>query len=89
MAGVLGNMLKASSLGTHTNTQLLKDLERNSPTLEKISDTFLQLGGRLKIVTFYETEKLDRMKDLVCISTPLLVAVKLTSDYRSSIGNLP
>ena len=63
----LGNLLRASSLGGHTNVQLLKDLEHHSSRLEQVSDTFLQLGGSLKIVTFYEVDKMDMMSSLVSL----------------------
>lgn len=61
----MANFLRLSSLGTHTNAQLLRDLERNSSKLEQVSDTFLQLGGSLKIATFYEVERMDMMRSLV------------------------
>lgn len=68
-ATTLGNLLKASSLGRHTNTQLLKDLAVHSSTLEQVSDTFLQFGTSLRVVTFYETEKVDGLSSLVCYNS--------------------
>lgn len=52
-------------MGSHTNTQLMKDLERNSHTLSQISRSFVEHGHRLKIVSFVETEKMDWLNCLV------------------------
>lgn len=62
---MLGKALSVTSLGTHTNTQLIKDLDHHSSKLEQVSNTFLQLGGHLRITTFYELDKMDYMKSLV------------------------
>jgi hypothetical protein len=68
-AHLLGKMLKTASFGVNTNTTLLKDLEIHSPKLEQISDTFLQLGQALNIVSFYETDKMDYMSNVVRTTT--------------------
>lgn len=59
--GILSSILKACSLATSTNSQLTKDLERNSKVLENISRSFTDRGKKLKIFSFYETEKMDLM----------------------------
>jgi len=72
MATMLGKLLRAASLGTRTNVQLAKDLEPNSRVLERISESFVancteaENGYRdLKIVSCYETQKLDMLRSLV------------------------
>ncbi|KAH6950863.1 ankyrin repeat protein [Fusarium avenaceum] len=62
---MLSSVLKMGTLGTSTNTQLLKDLETNSRDLDRISKSFIARSKGLKIYSFYETEKLDMMKNLV------------------------
>lgn len=65
---MLSSVLKMGTLGTSTNSQLLKDLETNSRDLDRISKSFIARSKGLKIYSFYETEKLDMMKNLVSIS---------------------
>jgi hypothetical protein len=67
---MLGSILKASSLATSTNAQLTKDLERKSRALENISRSFIDRGKKLKIFSFYETEKMDLMNCKVNIKPP-------------------
>jgi hypothetical protein len=57
--------LEALQLGTTTNTNLLSDLKQNSETLRQISQQFVERGSKLKMKTFYETNKLDHMDCLV------------------------
>lgn len=64
-ATVLGQVMKCASLGASTNTILLKDLQQRSPKLEQVSNTFLQLAGKLRIVSFYELDKMDYMSSVV------------------------
>ena len=64
-ATVLGQVMKCASLGANTNTILLKDLQQHSPKLEQVSNTFLQLAGKLRIVSFYELNKMDYMNSVV------------------------
>lgn len=52
-------------MGSHTNSQLTRDLERNSHALSQISKSFVEHGHRLKIVSFVETEKMDWLNCLV------------------------
>jgi hypothetical protein len=65
---MLSSILKAGNLAIHTNAQLAKDLERDSRVLENISRSFVDSGKRLMIVSFYETEKMDKMNCRVTIS---------------------
>ncbi|KAJ0123855.1 hypothetical protein J7T55_012326 [Diaporthe amygdali] len=62
---IASRALKAGSMGSHTNSQLTRDLERNSSSLSQISKSFLQHGHRIKIVSFVETEKMDWLSCLV------------------------
>ncbi|KAI1409381.1 Alpha/Beta hydrolase protein [Hypoxylon sp. FL1857] len=63
-ANILGNVLKAASLGTSTNVQLARDLEPESKLLERISESFISNCGKIQIVSCYETSK---MKFLNCV----------------------
>lgn len=58
---MFSSILKAGSLATSTNSRLTKDLERKSRVLENISRSFTDRGKKLKIFSFYETEKMDLM----------------------------
>lgn len=53
-------------MGSHTNSQLTKDLDRNSSSLSQILKSFVQHGQRIKVVSFVETEKMDWLNCLVC-----------------------
>lgn len=64
-ASILGRALSGASLGAHTNAQLVKDLERNSPKLEQVSNTFLQNAHHLRVITFHELNKMEYMSSLV------------------------
>lgn len=58
--GAMGaNMLRAASLGTSTNSALMKELKENSKTLQEISKGFPFLGLGIKIYSFTETEGMD------------------------------
>ena len=58
------NLLETIQLGFGTNSNFVKDLQRNSETLANISEQFFPLGDKLKIRTFYETERL--LNRVVC-----------------------
>jgi hypothetical protein len=45
-------------LGFGTNPNFVTALQRNSRTFAHISEQFIERGDKLKIRTFYETEKL-------------------------------
>lgn len=60
-ARMLSGILNTCLLGTSTNFQLTKDLERKSKTLEVISKSFIERGKDMKIYSFYETEKMEHM----------------------------
>lgn len=64
-ATVLGAMLKAGSIGSSTNTDIAKDLLPRSRMLQSISKSFIERGRQLKIYSFYETQKMDFMNDVV------------------------
>lgn len=65
MGSIFSRALKAGAMGSHTNSQLTRDLERNSHVLSQISKSFVEHGHRLKIVSFVETEKMDWLNCLV------------------------
>lgn len=58
------NLLETIQLGFGTNSNFVKDLQRNSETLANISELFFKLSDKLEIRTFYETEKL--LNKVVC-----------------------
>jgi hypothetical protein len=51
-------ILQTMQLGLGTNPNFVTDLQRNSRTFSDISKQFIERGDKLKIRTFYETEKL-------------------------------
>lgn len=65
-------LLKTASLGANTNTQLSKDLEPNSKRMANISEAFLKRCSSLKIISCYETLKMDYLNTLVGGLTPNL-----------------
>ncbi|KAJ4422570.1 hypothetical protein N0V82_002798 [Gnomoniopsis sp. IMI 355080] len=88
-ASTISKILKAGAVGSHTNSQLAKDLERKSHVLKQVSKSFLQHGGRLKIVSFTETEKLDWLNCLVVdqdsaiLAWPNELVVPIDGDHRT------
>lgn len=67
-ASVLGAILKAGSLASSTNTGIPKDLAPRSRVLEAISRSFMSKSRNLKIYSFYETQKMEFMNDVVSVS---------------------
>ncbi|MCJ1288565.1 hypothetical protein MMC34_000093 [Xylographa carneopallida] len=57
---LLTKILKTTTLGTSTNSQLLADLTKDSTTLMNISTQFIHRSKDLLIYTFYE---LDRQRE--------------------------
>lgn len=62
---ILGRVVDAASLGFGTNPTLLKDLATQSKVLVDIYESFVDRGKGLKIVSFYETEKLHKTNFVV------------------------
>jgi hypothetical protein len=62
----LANILQVTTAGTSTNPRLVTALKNESTTLSDISTQFIERGAGLKIYTFYETERFERMNCLVC-----------------------
>ncbi|KAK2599136.1 hypothetical protein QQS21_005397 [Conoideocrella luteorostrata] len=56
---ILATILKASTLGANTNSKLVADLKSKSETLRGISKSFVDRSKALRILSFYETEKMD------------------------------
>ena len=65
---ILASIAKASSLGTRTNVKLLADLKNNSDTLWSVAKSFVDRGKELRIISFYETEKMEFMNCLVSLT---------------------
>ncbi|CZR66344.1 uncharacterized protein PAC_16245 [Phialocephala subalpina] len=83
------NLLETIQLGFGTNSNFVKDLQRNSETLANISEQFFPLGDKLKIRTFYETERLlNRVivdKNSACLNHPNEIAVGIAGANHRSI----
>ncbi|KAF9879053.1 ankyrin repeat protein [Colletotrichum karsti] len=81
-------LLKVASMGTSTNTRLSKDLEPNSRMMECISDSFLAYSSNLKIVSCYETLKMDYLnavvveKDSAILDRHKDTNIPIESDHR-------
>jgi len=54
-------LIHAATLGTRTNKDLLQVLRKDSEFLESLSKKFALQNQSLKILSFYETEKLSFM----------------------------
>ncbi|KAI0840854.1 hypothetical protein F5Y06DRAFT_294126 [Hypoxylon sp. FL0890] len=88
-ANIIGNVLKTASFGTSTNVQLARDLEPESKLLKYISESLLNKCGKLKIVSCYETSKMEFLNRVVVnkfsatlgISTETVIA--LDGDHRN------
>lgn len=64
--GAIGaDMLKAASLGTSTNSALVKELKENSKTLREISKDFTFAKAGVKIYSFVETEGMENYRGVV------------------------
>ncbi|KAI8152220.1 Vegetative incompatibility protein HET-E-1 [Colletotrichum sp. SAR 10_70] len=81
-------LLKTASLGANTNTQLSKDLEPNSKRMANISEAFLKRCSSLKIISCYETLKMDYLntlvveKDMAVLGHSSEKAIAIESDHR-------
>ncbi|KAJ0352688.1 hypothetical protein COL154_004239 [Colletotrichum chrysophilum] len=81
-------LLKTASLGANTNTQLSKDLEPNSKRMANISEAFLKRCSSLKIISCYETLKMDYLNTLVVEKDSAVLghssekAIAIESDHR-------
>ncbi|KAF9769926.1 hypothetical protein IL306_012583 [Fusarium sp. DS 682] len=58
-------LLRASQLGTRTNTKLVASLRKNAEVLWDISSQFVDRASGIHIKTFYETDSLPYMSSLV------------------------
>lgn len=61
------NALRAASLGTSTNRQLMKDLKIQSEVLAETSKSFVDRSKALKIISFCESDKMDLLNFKVCL----------------------
>ncbi|KAH8660524.1 hypothetical protein BX600DRAFT_438738 [Xylariales sp. PMI_506] len=87
-ATLLGRTLRAS-LGTNMNSKLLKDLDTNSKILETTSTSFVEICGKLKICSFYETDKMEHVNAVVVDKESAIMGVRnevvvpMPGDHRS------
>ena len=64
-ASFAADALNSASLGTSTNTAIVKDLKMDSSTLTNISRQFVDRAKDLIIYSFYETQKLSGLGAVV------------------------
>ncbi|PVH83321.1 hypothetical protein DL98DRAFT_569779 [Cadophora sp. DSE1049] len=76
-ATMMGNILWAASFGTSTNTKFAKELKSRSEVLDNISKSFVERGKGLKILSFYETDKMDNLN---CLASPVVEKQSATLD---------
>ena len=62
---LVAHALHAARLGKGINSELWGTLEAEIATLSCISEEFIELGAKIQIRTFYETEKMACMNSLV------------------------
>jgi len=65
VAEILTSIIQISSIGTNTNATVVANLKSNSETLWQIARSFVDRGKGLRIVSFYETERMPYMNTLV------------------------
>ena len=80
----LANILRVATVSTSTNPKLVTALKNESTGLSDISTQFIERGANLKIYTFYETERFERMNCLVCHISSLRRYQLLTMGVRLS-----
>ena len=57
-SALAAKLMKNIQLRTGTNTSFIEALKRNSQTFTDISQSFIERAAPLKIITFFETERL-------------------------------
>lgn len=85
-ASILGAVVKAGSMSSSTNTGIPKDLVPGSRVLQTISRSFIERSRQLKIYSFFETQKMDFMSDVVSMVLSYTLPMRLISIPRLSIG---
>ncbi|KAJ6002935.1 hypothetical protein N7451_005482 [Penicillium sp. IBT 35674x] len=86
---ILASIIRISSIGTNTNATVVANLKNNSETLWQIARSFVDRGKGLRIVTFYETEKMPYMNRLIVeensaiLNLPNEVSVPINGDHTS------
>lgn len=64
---MMGNILCTASFASSTNTKFAKELKSRSEVLDSISKSFVERGKELKILSFYETDKMDNLNCLASL----------------------
>lgn len=67
---VVSQIVDVCTLRASTNPKVVSELKRNSEILWEISKSFVDRSKNLKIITFYETQKMRNWTKLVCCSHP-------------------
>ncbi|KAI9762573.1 MAG: hypothetical protein M4579_000376 [Chaenotheca gracillima] len=79
-------LMKSTSLGTSTNTNLVAGLQRDSTILTSISTQFIERARNLQIFTFYETKKLRGVLVVDSLSARMNIpnekVIPLDGDHR-------
>lgn len=83
---MMGNILRAASFAMSTNTKVAKELKSKSETLDTISKSFVERGRGLKILSFYETAKMDNINCLASLihtsKNQILMCSRLSRNSR-------
>jgi hypothetical protein len=88
-ATYLNNLLRMSA--AHVSRQYISSLERSSPTLARINDTFRHYCGEVMLYSFFETEPLSLgfgnstyivTKDSAVLGYPTERVCLLNADHR-------
>ncbi|KAJ5663650.1 hypothetical protein N7507_004381 [Penicillium longicatenatum] len=86
---ILASIIQISSIGTNTNTAVVANLKSNSETLWQIAKSFVDRGKGLRIISFYETEKMPCLNTLIVeensaiLNLPNEVPVPINGDHIS------
>ncbi|PVH83178.1 hypothetical protein DL98DRAFT_585890 [Cadophora sp. DSE1049] len=94
-ADLFANLLQTVSFGTSTNRRLTRDLHHQSEALADISRSFVDRSKALKILSFYESDKMKMMPQRICRSPNIVTeesavlflpnetAIMINGDHRT------
>ncbi|KAI3391627.1 hypothetical protein diail_7028 [Diaporthe ilicicola] len=86
---VLSNVANFASLGSKTNWKLSQNLQTESGQLQEISKSFVDRAKSLQIISFYETDKMEYLNQLVVeedsavLGFPDEVSIGITGNHRT------
>lgn len=86
---MLSNVASFASLGSKTNWKLSQNLQTKSGQLQDISKSFVDRAKTLHIISFYETDKMEYLNQLVVeedsavLGFPDEVSIGLSGNHRT------